>query len=246
MKKFLILVGILVCITVTHVVFGQPTQGVIHYEVKVNMHRRLPPERQAMKEMMPEFNIHHDLLFFNATESFYKTADPEEEPEDDFEEGPGPKMVIRRPQTEVYLNRETSELIRSQEFIGKKFLIRDTLKILPWKFGSETKQVLGYNCRQATYFDPEQNQNITAWYTENLLPFLGPEGMCTLPGTVLQLDFNNGDRYVTATKIETRHLEMGEIRIPNSGQRITKEEFRKLVDDRMKRMGGNGNIMIRN
>jgi hypothetical protein len=63
---------------------------------------------------------------------------------------------------------------------------------------------------------------------------------------VLQLDFNNGDRYVTATKIETRHLEKGEIRIPNSGQRITKEEFRKLVDDRMKRMGGNGNIMIRN
>jgi GLPGLI family protein len=192
--------------------------------------------------MIPEFNVHQDRLFFKMNESFYKTA----EPDDDFEDGPGPKMVIRRPQTEIYSNRETLKVIRSQEFFGKKFLIRDTLKILPWKLGSETKEILGYNCRQATYFDPERNQSITAWYTEKLLPFLGPEGMSTLPGTVLQLDFNNGDRYVTATKIDVRPLKQGEIQIPDSGQHVTKEEFQRLVDDRMKRMGGNGNVIIRN
>lgn len=238
------IVGILVSVAAGHLVFGQTTEGVIHYEVKVNMHRNLPPDRQGMKEMMPEFNVHKDVLFFNSNESLYKTADPEEA--EDEEEGPGPRMRIRRPRVEVYSNREKSELIRYQEFIGKRFIINDTLKVLPWKLGTETKELLGYTCKQASWFNEERKQNVVAWYTDKLLPFLGPEGMNSLPGTILQLDLNDGERFVTATKIESRPLQKGEMKIPSGGQRTTKAEFRKIMADHMKRMGGNGNIIIRN
>ena len=79
MKRILIFLGILVSLTAAHFVFAQTSEGVVVYEVKVNMHRRLPPERQGMKEMMPEFDVHREQLFFTATESRYKTRIEKEE-----------------------------------------------------------------------------------------------------------------------------------------------------------------------
>jgi hypothetical protein len=70
--------------------------------------------------------------------------------------------------------------------------------------------------------------------------------MNTLPGAILQLDINNGERYVTATRIEARPVKPGEIHIPSGGQETTTMEFRNLVDKHMKRMGDNGDIIIRN
>jgi GLPGLI family protein len=245
MKKIIMILGILISLGAMHVVLGQTNEGVIYYEVKVNMHRRLPPDREGMKEMIPEFNVHQDILIFNATESLYKQVDSEAEP-DEEEEGPGRRMVISRPKAEIYFNKESGAIIKMQEFIGKKFLIHDSLKIIPWKLGNEEKQIMGYACKQATYFNEERQQLMTAWYTDQLLPFLGPEGMNTLPGTILQLDVNNGERYVTAIRMEARQLKAGEIRIPSGGQKATPMEFRKLVDDHMKRRGQNDNIIIRN
>jgi hypothetical protein len=227
MKRITIVIGVIICMMAAHLVLAQITEGVIHYEVKVNMHRKLPPDRQAMKEMMPEFNVHQDVLFFRANESMYKTIDREEEPED--EEADGPRMMIRRPKMEIYTNHQLARVIKLQEFFGKKFLIQDTLAVLP-----------------ATWYNEERKQHVTAWYTDQLQPFLGPEGLNTLPGTILQLDFNDGERLVTATKVEPRQLKKDEMKIPSGGQRTTPEEFKKMVDDQMKRMGGNGNIIIRN
>src|SRR5688572_10714808 len=44
MRKIVLIVGILASLAVAQVVFAQSTEGVITYEVKTNMHRRLPPE----------------------------------------------------------------------------------------------------------------------------------------------------------------------------------------------------------
>jgi GLPGLI family protein len=244
MKRITIVIGVIICMMAAHLVLAQITEGVIHYEVKVNMHRKLPPDRQAMKEMMPEFNVHQDVLFFRANESMYKTIDREEEPED--EEADGPRMMIRRPKMEIYTNHQLARVIKLQEFFGKKFLIQDTLAVLPWKLEDEQKQILGYTCHRATWYNEERKQHVTAWYTDQLQPFLGPEGLNTLPGTILQLDFNDGERLVTATKVEPRQLKKDEMKIPSGGQRTTPEAFKKMVDDQMKRMGGNGNIIIRN
>jgi len=245
MKRILLLLGILVSLTAAHVVLAQSTEGVITYEVKINMHRRLPPDREGMKSMMPEFNIHKDQLFFNGNESVYKPV-IEEEPEEDEFEGEGMRMRIRRPQTEYYIDQSTSRRVVLQQFMEKKYLIDDTLKISPWKFGTETKTILGYECRQATFYQEDRKQNVVAWYTVKLRSFLGPEGFNTLPGTVLLVDINEGERIITAQKIDSRPLHKGELRIPTGGTKMTEAAFRKMVDDHMKRMGANGGIIIRN
>jgi GLPGLI family protein len=245
MKRILIILGIVVSMMAAHFVFGQTTEGVITYEVKVNMHRRLPPDREGMKEMMPEFNIHSDQLFFNEKESLYK---PVIEEEDDFaDEGGNVRMRFMRPEAEYYFNHSASKCVRLQEFMGKKYLIEDSLKITPWKFGSEVKTINGYECRQATLYIEDRKQNIVAWYTDKLRPYMGPENFNTLPGTVIQIDMNNGERVITAQKIEKRTLKKGELKIPSGGTKITEKEFRKMMEAQMQRMGREGgNVMIRN
>lgn len=253
MKKLLILAGILVSLTAAHIVFGQANEGVITYDVKVNLHRRLPPERAEMKSMIPEFRTTKEQVFFRTDESLSK---PLIEDEDEEISGGGVQMRFRQPNNEIYLNhgsgKMTGKMISKQEFMGKDYLIDDSVKVAPWKFGTETKTIQGYLCKQAYYTDESPNrlppgkQEITAWYTDQLRPFLGPERFNTLPGTVLAVDINNGERTVVAIKIELRTLKKNELKIPSSGTKTTQAEFRKMVDEQMKQMGGNGGIIIRN
>jgi GLPGLI family protein len=246
MKRILIFLGILVSLTAAHFVFAQTTEGVITYEVKINMHRRLPPDREGMKEMMPEFNVHKEQLFFNTTESLYKPVVEEEQDEFANEDGGGMRMRFRRPDAEVYFNHSSSKKVTQQEFMGKKYLIEDSIKITPWKFGTESKTILGYPCRQATLYNEERKQTIVAWYTDKLRPFLGPEIYSTLPGAVIQVDINEGERVITALKVEPRVLKKSELKIPSGGTKITEKEFRKMMDEQMQRMGREGGVMIRN
>jgi GLPGLI family protein len=245
MKRIILLLGILVSLTAAHLVFGQ-TEGMITYEVKINMHRNLPKEREEMKNMIPEFRTTEDQLFFNATESLFVPVEEDEE-EDVNSGGGGMRMRFQRPKVENYINQASSKRVVLQEFMGKKYLIEDSLKVMAWKFGTEAKEVKGYPCKQASFYNEERKQNIVAWYTERLRPFLGPENFNTLPGAVLEVNINDGERIITAKTIELRPLKKNEIKIPSGGTKTTDIEYRKMVNEQMERMRANGgNVMIRN
>ena len=244
MKKIMILLGIAVSLTAAHIVFAQVNEGVITYAVKVNMHRTLPPDRQEMRNMVPEFRTTKDQLFFNAKESLYKPLPEEDE---DFGDGNGVQIRMRVPQNEVYVDQANSKRILLNEFMGKKYLIEDSLKLTPWKFGTETKAIKGYDCKQASFYNEERKQNVVAWYTDKLRPFLGPENFNTLPGAVLEVDINNGERVISVLSIEQRPLKKSELKMPTSGTKTTEAEYRKLVNEQMERMRANGaNVIIRN
>jgi GLPGLI family protein len=243
MKRILLFLGVLVCLTAAHVVFGQ-TEGSIIYEVKMNMHRNIPKEREEMKNMIPEFRKSRDQLFFNASESLYKAV--EEDDDTDVDNG-GMRMVIQRPKNETYVNQAATKRVLLQEFMGKKYLIEDSLKVTPWKFGTETKEVKGYTCKQASFYNEERKQNVVAWYTDKLRPFLGPENFNTLPGAVLLVDINDAERIITAQTIELRPLKKNEMKIPSGGTKTTEPDFRKMVREQLEKMGAQGgNIIIRN
>lgn len=246
MKRILLVLGIIISLAAVQVVFAQVTEGVIDYEVKANLHRNIPKEREGMKSMIPEFRTSNQQLFFNAEESIFK---PVEEDEDEVggDDGGGVRMRIQIPRVEIYFNPGTSQRITQQEFMGKTYLIEDTLKITPWKFGTEVKTIAGYECRQALYYNEERKQNIVAWYTTQLRPFLGPETFHSLPGTILQIDINDGERTITAKKILGRPLKKSELKVPTQGTKVTPAEFRKMTEQQMERMRANGaNVIIRN
>jgi GLPGLI family protein len=250
MKKLLIIIGIVVCVAAANVVWGQ-TEGVISYETKVNMHRRIPPEREAMKTMIPEFRTTKEQLFFKGPESLYKPVieDTEEDMSSSTHSSGGMTIKMQIPNTETYVNQDTQERIVQQEFQGKQYLVVDTLKVSPWKFGTETKTILGYSCKQAFFTDeprPGQKMEITAWYTDQVGPFLGPERFNTLPGAVLAVDVNAGERVIVAQKVELKSLKKNDLKKPSSGEKTTNAAFRAMVDEQMKKMGGQGGMIIRN
>lgn len=246
MKRFLLIIGIVVCAASTAFVYTQDMQGAIAYETKINLHRNIPKEREAMKSMVPEFRTTKQQLVFNAGESLYKPVIEDEEDED--VQGGGMRMRFRMPNVEIYTNQAETMRLTQQEFMGKKYLIQDTLKIAPWKFGDQTKEIMGYECRQAYYTDERQGrtQEITAWFTDKIRPFLGPENFNTLPGAVLAVDINNGERVIIATAVDFRELKKNELKAPSSGTRITQEEFQKMVAEQMEKMRANGGMIIRN
>lgn len=245
MKRLLLVLGILVSLTAAQFVLAQ-TEGVINYETKINVHRNLPADRQEMKAMIPEFRYVKDVMVFNSNESLYKPVIEDEE-DDQVAGGGGMQMRFARPQNENYVNQEKSKRILLQDFMGKKYLIEDSLSVMAWKFGTESKELNGYTCKQASFYNEERKQNIVAWYTDKLRPFLGPENFNTLPGAVLQVDINDGERVITAKTIELRPLKKNEMKIPSGGTRTTQVEFRKMMNEQMEKMRANGaNVMIRN
>ncbi len=244
-RWILLIVGVLILLAMAQVVFGQTQEGMITYETKINMHRTLPKEREEMKKMMPEFRASQQQLFFNADESLYKNV--EEDDDEDMELGGGGiQMKIQQPFVEIYFNRSSSLRITQQEFLGKEYLIEDSLALPRWKFGTETKKIMGYDCKQAMHYNEERKQQVVAWYTPQLRAFLGPEKFNTLPGAVLQVNLNDGERIITAKNLQARTLKKNEITIPNKGIITTQADFRKMVEEHAARMRENGaDIIIR-
>jgi GLPGLI family protein len=153
-------------------------------------------------------------------------------------------MRFQQPHIEMYFNQSTSHHITWQEFMGKEYLIEDSLKFPAWKFGTETKTVIGYVCKQAMYYNEERKEDVVAWYAPQLRPLLGPETFNTLPGAVLEVNLNDGERIITAKKLDARPLKKNELKVPAKGIKISREEFRKMVDAHMERMRANGANMI--
>ena len=245
MKKIVLVLGVAVSFAAAEIVVDLIQEGVITYEVKVNVHRTLPKERESMKNMIPEFRTSQHQLFFNPNESLYKPV--EEEEEENFEQdGGGMRMRFQQPRIEMYFDPATARRITQQEFMGKEYLIEDSLQVSPWKFGTETKTLMGYKCKQAMYYNEQRKQQVVAWYTPQLRPFLGPETFNTLPGAVLEVNLNDGERILTAKSMEARPLKKYELKIPKQGIKTTQAEFKKMMDEHSERMRERGaNIIIR-
>ncbi|NEM97006.1 GLPGLI family protein [Pontibacter burrus] len=221
---------------------AQQQESVITYEVKQNMHRGLSADQENMKNMLPEFRTSKMQLLFNNQESLYA---PVQDEEDDMEAGSGGvRIMVRTPYSETYTNSSTQKVVSYREFLGKNYLIQDSIRINPWKFSSETKTIQGYICKKA-YYTNDNQQLVTAWYTEQLRPYLGPDAYNNLPGTVLQVDVNEGERILTAIRVETRPLKKNELKEPVKGQAVTAAEFRKQVEEQRERMNREGGRTIR-
>ncbi len=204
------------------------SQGVIRYEVRVDVHSQLPEQFANMKAVIPQFNVENFEMIFTPNSSIYKKI-----------EQPGERrgMMMGGMRTEVFVDREKREIVDFKDFVGTPFLIEEPIGIIPWKFGFEELEIAGYVCMMAYYTDTIAKQEITAWFTTALPPFQGPDRFVTLPGTILALDINNGQTVYVARNVEFREVRPNEIVRPNRGQRMTRAQFNGLIEEQMARFG---------
>ncbi|EDP72327.1 hypothetical protein FBALC1_14537 [Flavobacteriales bacterium ALC-1] len=149
-SKFALL---LLAVCLSTVSFAQDFQGKAYYMSKTTMDldqwggREMSPEqKKRVEERMKSFLEKEYILTFNKEESIYK--------EDEKLEAPGGRRGFggfgSMGGGPKYKNVKGKELLQAQEFFGKQFLIKDELKNLEWKMGTETKQIGQYTCFKAT------------------------------------------------------------------------------------------------
>lgn len=238
MKKYLL--AVFACLLLSFI-NKQIMQGVITYTTKINMHKRIPPEQDEVKKMIPEFNSVQNQLFFKDMESLFKPLPADENPFDNGGAAPGEGTIMIRMvnQNETYLNRDADMMTQLRDFMGKKYIIKNTPKRIPWKLGAETKQLLGYACKDASYTD-ENQRKIRAWYTEDLRIPIGPEGFHGLPGLILEVDVNEGEILIIADKLDLRALKKNELKEPKGGEELTEDTYQAMVKEQMAKMGAHG------
>jgi GLPGLI family protein len=263
MKKIIYLAGLLLS---SSGLFAQLHEGVITYERKINMHRRIQDEQ--MKAMIPEFRTSKHLLLFSDSTSVYKAVPEDEMPE--AGEGGG-RIIIRGggpgDNGELYKNFAEGKSIESRELGAKTYIIEDSIKPRNWKLTGETKEILGYTCRKAvstetmtigggirinmngnnsssdTTSRPQPKQvTVEAWYAEGITAPVGPESYGMLPGVILELNVDNGAVIYSALEVK-KEVAKKDIKEPKKGKKITRKEYMDMQRELMG--GGNGGRMIR-
>ncbi|HSV87131.1 MAG TPA: GLPGLI family protein [Bacteroidales bacterium] len=220
-------------------VSAQVSNGVIHYELTTDVHRNLPADRPELRNMLPQFRTDNFSLFFNSDATAYKPG--AEQTQEITGGGGGMRMVMRMPRNETHIDRNTRIRTVSLDFMGRNILVVDTLGIHPWRFGNETMKIAGYTSMMAWYKDTVNNVEVTAWFTPQLPPFQGPDRFVTLPGTVLAVDINNGERVWVARSIEAREVTATELSIqkPSRAEVMSRQQFEAFLEIQRQRMNQN-------
>ncbi|MDT0559010.1 GLPGLI family protein [Ichthyenterobacterium sp. W332] len=164
-----------------------------------------------------------------------------------------------------YKNVKSNTQIQSQEFYGKRFLVKDKLQEITWEMGSETKQIGNYTCFKATAKVPsneltwysfswdklrtaenveqsgEQQEvkmtEVEAWYTLQIPVGHGPSEYWGLPGLILEV--SAGNTTMLCSKIIMNPEERTEIEAPNKGEEITKIAYQNTIAKKMQEFRDN-------
>ncbi len=193
------------------------------------------------------------ILSFNKEESLFNEKD-----KIDAISGATDSWGANFTRGEQYKNVKENQLIQSQEFYGKKFLVKDKLQEINWEMGSETKQIGQYMCFKATASIPTQEltwynfdwddltrdenesipmTNVEAWYTLDIPVSHGPGEFYGLPGLILEV--SAGNTVMLCSKIVLNPKEEITIEAPDKGKEINKEDYMATVRTKMQEMRDN-------
>ena len=153
----------------------------------------------------------------------------------------------------LYKNVSDKVTVNETEFMGRFFLLTDSISDQKWKMTGETKKIGKYTCYKATYekevkeqvfsfgsWNNEGNQNknvgktrkveVVAWFTPEIPIATGPSWYGGLPGLILEISDDNTS--VLCTKIVMNPTEKSKIKRPKKGKVIATSDFLVLQDEK--------------
>lgn len=130
----------------------------------------------------------------------------------------------------IYADLSENKKYSIKNIFDKQFLVKDTIKTINWNISDETKQILNYTCRKATYGDT------IAWFCEQLPMPVGPCGVFGLPGIVLEI--HTQAETFNAISLEMSNSNNIEIALTMPKDKaISEHEYRKIQAKKLKEMG---------
>lgn len=123
------------------------------FKSRMSENKEITPEMQKMiEERMKKMFEKTFILNFDKSASIYKEEEKLEEPG----QNGGMRMMtsFMGGGGTYYKNIKEKTYTVDKEFMGKEFLVKDSLPKLNWKMESETRQIGGYTCYKATALMP--------------------------------------------------------------------------------------------
>lgn len=238
MKKLLLFIALALPL----LALTQPA-GRIVYQEKVNLHRGLGPDQEEHKAMIPEWQTAKAVLLYDGQASLYKAVEEDESEINREEGGTQVNIRIQRGSNALYRNYPDNRQVEVRDFMGKKFLIDTEMEAREWKITAEQKAINGDVCQKAT-FTNDEGAEVAAWFAPSIPTPIGPGEFYGLPGAILMVDVDNGRRLYEAIQVGLQG-EAPVIEVPNEGKKIDKADYDKMVEERMREMGGSGRHGIR-
>lgn len=257
---------------------AQNFQGQAFYESKTNMQGAFKLDSPSMTEEMKKQMLERMkkafeksyVLTFNKIESIYE----EEQKLDAPTPGIGGGMMVKMQNStdgRIYKNTKDKVTLTELDFLGKEFLVTDSLATYKWNLETESKKIGEYTCYKATYiipvsekdkqdfanFQKKQSESktqfimmdepkerlITVWYTPEIPISHGPSEYWGLPGLILEANVDK--TVILCSKIILNPKEKVSIKKPKTGKKVTKEEYESLMKNQFEQMkDGNGGIKI--
>ena len=157
---------------------AQEFQGMAVYESKTSTsefktrmegNKNMTPDMQKMiEERMKKMFEKTFILNFNKSASIYKKEEKLEAPTQGGGGGGGMRMMssMMGGGGTNYKNVKQKTYSVDKEFMGKEFLIKDSLPNYAWKMEGETKLIGGYTCFKATAIRPVSQSDFRNFRTK--------------------------------------------------------------------------------
>lgn len=226
------------------------TSGKIIYQEKVKLDIKLEGDAAQYADSMPKEQATGKVLFFNPEYSLYQT---DESKKDDVILNPqtshgSVRMIVSGGNDKLFSDLKEKKKTEQKDFMTRLFLVGGELGYSDWKLTGNTSTILGYSCQEAVR--EEKGKSISAWFTASIPISTGPAGYAGLPGMVLLVNSDNGKKIITATSIDFSFDVSTLLIKPTQGKKVTDEEFKNIVEEKMKEMGteageGGTHVMIR-
>ena len=193
-------------------------------------------DQSMIEQIKKNSKLKYQLCYVNG-ESVCRTLKSESQ------NSSGNMMInIKTPEDVTYRNHNTNKEIAYKDFLGKEFLIETELQAEQWTITDSTKMIQGYLCQKA--FSHDGKNETVVWFCANL-PIKDGMIYTGLEGLVLELQSDKLNIFA----IEISDDADCKIEIPTKGKKISKDEFDKMVEKRMKAMenegGGDGKMVIK-
>ncbi|MEM6328570.1 MAG: GLPGLI family protein [Bacteroidota bacterium] len=216
-------------------------EGSVRYEITTQLDIDLPPGLAHMADQIPSSRTEDRVLHFRDAVSLLVPA-PKEEEDADFESG-GMRIMFRQNDDDaLHLDRGAGTRIERRDFLSRTFLIEGEPTAFDWRLTGEAAEFLGYTAYQATTM--RDTVAVQAWFTPEIPASVGPGPYGGLPGLILVVTEDGARRTFIARDVSLGSLEEGLLDPPDSGRRVTQDEFDAIVEEKMEDMRGRGGAMI--
>jgi GLPGLI family protein len=197
--------------------------GKITFERRTNLHKKFPSEEMRRWMGKEKYRYDNFILYFNDTMSVFV-----------FDEVPssgrGDWATVKNKHV-TFLNQGMRHSLLN--IMGEEAIIVDAVKRRPFKRLGKKREIAGFKC-QMVRFDQDDSTRLYAWYSDAIIPSVGPETYMGLPGAILGLATEDGGVVYFATKVEALTPDF-KVLTPKykTTKAMTEEEMRQMLLDKM-------------